>query len=80
MAATVGVHLIVAIVKSVLFIVPVDTFVIELLDAYQVSVEAWYIGCSCEQYLFLALGVVDRDCSCAKAYDLFCMRAHVDAV
>ena len=80
MVATVGVRLIVTIVKSVLFIAPVDSLVIELSDACQVGVESWYVGCSCELYLFLASWRINRDRSCAKANDLFCMRAHIDAV
>ena len=40
MVVIVGVRLIIAVVKSVLFIALVDSLVIKLLEAYQVSIEA----------------------------------------
>ena len=80
MVFTAGVRLIVAIEESVLFVVPVDVLVIELLDAYQVSVKAWYKCCSCEQYLPLAVWVVYRDCGCTISYNLFCMRARIELI
>jgi hypothetical protein len=44
--ATMGVYLIIFKEEGILFIVLVDFLIIKLLETYQVSIKAWYIGYS----------------------------------